>query len=166
VALGVTGMAWAADSAVPGDWNYGLDRALESIGIGAGGSTERFVEQISLTADEPTHPIESATAEGSTVQPDSTDGPSGFDRALTAATQHPRQDKDTVYLRRRAPEVLLYLNTTDHVDGAVVAAIARADSGRVQGGVAENRPEDTRPPGDEGKPENTGASEDRGIRFE
>ena len=40
--LGMTGVAWASDSAVPGDWNYGIDRALESMGIGAGGAEERI----------------------------------------------------------------------------------------------------------------------------
>ncbi|MGD2044435.1 MAG: hypothetical protein PVJ28_12355, partial [Acidimicrobiia bacterium] len=46
-----TGMAWAADGAVPGDWYYGLDRALESIGIGAGGAAERLQELEATTPD-------------------------------------------------------------------------------------------------------------------
>lgn len=41
---GVTGVAWASDSAAPGDWNYGIDRALEVIGIGDGGLLERGLE--------------------------------------------------------------------------------------------------------------------------
>ena len=41
---GMTGVAWASDSAVPGDWNYGIDLALETIGIGAGGAEERLAE--------------------------------------------------------------------------------------------------------------------------
>ena len=41
---GMTGLAWAADHAGPGDWLYGLDRALERIGIGAGGAAERLEE--------------------------------------------------------------------------------------------------------------------------
>lgn len=34
----------ASDSAVPGDPTYGLDRALEWVGIGAGGAAERLEE--------------------------------------------------------------------------------------------------------------------------
>jgi hypothetical protein len=42
VALG--GVALAADSAAPGDPMYPIDRALESLGIGAGGVEERIAE--------------------------------------------------------------------------------------------------------------------------
>lgn len=41
---GMTGAAWAADGAGPDDWYYGIDRALEAIGIGAGGAEERLLE--------------------------------------------------------------------------------------------------------------------------
>ena len=56
---GMTGVAWASDSAVPGDWNYGIDLALEAIGIGAGGAEERLAElgvlesQAALATDQP-----------------------------------------------------------------------------------------------------------------
>ena len=39
-----TGVALASDDAVPGDWDYGIDRALEVAGIGAGGEEERLHE--------------------------------------------------------------------------------------------------------------------------
>ncbi len=42
--LGFSGLALAADRAAPGDILYGLDRALEKIGIGAGGIDERLAE--------------------------------------------------------------------------------------------------------------------------
>lgn len=41
---GMTGVAVAADGARPGDALYGLDRALEAIGIGDGGPVERIEE--------------------------------------------------------------------------------------------------------------------------
>ena len=41
---GSTGVAVAADAAAPGDGLYGLDRALESIGVGEGGAGERLDE--------------------------------------------------------------------------------------------------------------------------
>jgi hypothetical protein len=163
--LGATGLAWAADGAEPGDWNYGLDRALESIGIGAGGSAERHAEEQSLAADQPAEPAETESPEGSVGQPDPPDGPTGLDRALTAVTQHPGESSNNAYLRRRAPEVLLYLNTTDHVDGAVVAAIARGDApGAKKAGPPEDngKPENAGPPEDNGKPENAGPPEDKG----
>jgi hypothetical protein len=160
--LGVTGMAWAADGAVPGDWNYGLDRALESIGIGAGGSAERHAEEQSLAADQPAAPAETGIPDGSVGQPNPPDRPTGLDRALTAVTQHPGESGNNAYLRRRAPEVLLYLNTTDHFDGAVVAVIARGDApGAEHAGPPEDKgkPEDAGPPEDKGKPEDAGPPE-------
>ena len=40
---GTSGLAIAADGAKPGDPLYGIDRAFEAIGIGAGEAEERFV---------------------------------------------------------------------------------------------------------------------------
>lgn len=45
---GMTGVAVAADGARPGDVLYGLDRALEAVGIGAGGAAERVAEARAL----------------------------------------------------------------------------------------------------------------------
>lgn len=45
---GMTGVAVAADSARPGDVLYGLDRALEAVGIGNGGAAERLAEARAL----------------------------------------------------------------------------------------------------------------------
>ncbi len=46
--LSTTGVAFAANSAVPGDALYGFDRALERIGLGAGGLHERLTEASTL----------------------------------------------------------------------------------------------------------------------
>ena len=46
-----SGVAVAADGAVPGDVLYGIDRALEKIGIGAGGAEERLEEARSLLSE-------------------------------------------------------------------------------------------------------------------
>ena len=49
--VGMTGVAVASDSAVPGDWNYGIDRALEAVGIGEGGAAERLQELAAIRKD-------------------------------------------------------------------------------------------------------------------
>jgi uncharacterized membrane protein YgcG len=46
-----SGVAVAANRAAPGDALYGIDRALEKIGIGAGGAQERLVEAKALLSD-------------------------------------------------------------------------------------------------------------------
>ena len=46
-----SGVAVAADGAVPGDVLYGIDRALEKIGIGAGAAEERLEEARRLLSE-------------------------------------------------------------------------------------------------------------------
>jgi hypothetical protein len=48
--IGTSSVAIAADGANPGDALYGLDRALERIGIGAGNADERILEADALAA--------------------------------------------------------------------------------------------------------------------
>jgi hypothetical protein len=47
---GTAGIAMAADGAVPGDALYGLDRALERVGIGSGSAEERLDEAVVMAA--------------------------------------------------------------------------------------------------------------------
>lgn len=61
--LGMSGIAVASDGAAPGDTLYGLDRALERVGIGLGGAEERLAEATVLVsqgraADALDHAIE------------------------------------------------------------------------------------------------------------
>lgn len=46
----MAGAALAADSAIPGDPLYGLDRAFEVVGIGAGSTSERLLEAAQMAA--------------------------------------------------------------------------------------------------------------------
>lgn len=48
VLAGMSGVAVAADGAHPGDLLYGLDRAMEAVGLGDGGPTERITEAQTL----------------------------------------------------------------------------------------------------------------------
>ena len=61
--VGMSGIAVASDGAAPGDALYGLDRALERVGIGVGGADERLAEATVLVgqgraADALDHAIE------------------------------------------------------------------------------------------------------------
>ncbi|MFQ5523064.1 MAG: hypothetical protein ACE5F5_05755 [Acidimicrobiia bacterium] len=46
--VGMTGVAVASDASVPGDPLYGIDRALEAVGLGNGGAVERLQEAKTL----------------------------------------------------------------------------------------------------------------------
>lgn len=61
--VGMSGIAVASDGAAPGDVLYGLDRALERVGVGVGGADERLAEATVLVgqgraADALDHAIE------------------------------------------------------------------------------------------------------------
>jgi len=47
---GTAGMALAANGAAPGDALYGLDRALEQVGVGSGSTDERLEEAVVMAA--------------------------------------------------------------------------------------------------------------------
>ena len=74
--ISVSGVAVAANGAAPGDALYGIDRALEKVGIGAGHAEERLEEARSLLSEgEATEALRHATevldedeSEGTDVQ--------------------------------------------------------------------------------------------------
>jgi len=51
VLVGITGVASASNSAAPGDFLYGIDRALERVGVNDGGFDERVAEARDLTGE-------------------------------------------------------------------------------------------------------------------
>lgn len=63
--LGTSAVAFAAHVSVPGDALYGLDRALEAVGIGDGSVDERLIEADTLTAEG--DGVEAITLLGETV---------------------------------------------------------------------------------------------------
>lgn len=70
---GMTGVAVASDHAAPGDALYGLDRALEAVGVGDGGAAERIAESQALfqsgrVADAIAHAAEAVEVSGGDVE--------------------------------------------------------------------------------------------------
>lgn len=66
------GIAFAANGAVPGDALYGLDLALEQVGVGAGSSQERLNEAVTIAAEGRSdealqHAIEALSRHGNEV---------------------------------------------------------------------------------------------------
>jgi len=134
--LGATGVAWASDTAVPGDWNYGIDRALEAIGIGAGGFTERVAEvqgQFPATGG-PGH-LEGTSAE---LPPNDLSrapfSPPGVALRGRADGAHARVDR-----------IHEYQDRADRVEGDVISDLAREE--------ASGRSEEADPPGKDTKPD-------------
>ena len=131
---GTSGLAVAADGAKPGDALYGIDRALEAVGIGAGAEQERFHEAEALVAGgEVSRGLEHAAA--ALDEDESNDD--GASQALLAAAARVADGgtAQSAATRDRITGLLAYLS--DHVgdiDGAHVAVLAR------QIGGPENRP--------------------------
>lgn len=137
---GMTGVAWAADHAAPGDFLYGIDRALEVVGIGAGGAEERLAELTSSAqppspqdlGDSPHDPLTEANTAGAH---NSTSIGSGTVPAGAAAIHD-------------------YLDSTAVTEGLSVAEIAKL--------VAARNLEDVGKPENAGKPESPSRSDSAG----
>ncbi|HAX81782.1 MAG TPA: hypothetical protein DCY40_04365 [Actinobacteria bacterium] len=120
---GLGGVAYAANGATPGDFLYGLDRALESVGIGNGGASERITEAIVLAQrGSPGHGLEHAAA----VVPDDT----GAGSALLAAAEGMDPAVSTE-VQDEVMALLTYLSdNVGNIDGQTVADFAHAIGGR------------------------------------
>jgi len=136
------GVAIAADGAAPGDALYGIDRALENVGIGAGGITERFDEVARLidtnrVADALNHASEvlaDLPQELEIAQSEIEDASDALGEAAKQISEV-RSDKeaytDTQVFRDHAAELVQFLSEQladdqEGVDGEAVAERARA----------------------------------------
>ncbi|MEN8235304.1 MAG: hypothetical protein ABFR89_10330 [Actinomycetota bacterium] len=121
----MSGMAVAADSAKPGDALYGIDRALESVGIGNGRAAERVAEVQALVdaGDLPRgllHAAEIVKPQGPDHSAASTALSEAAERMSTIGSE---QSTDT---HEQVAELLSYLaSNARSVDGRQVAQFAR-----------------------------------------
>jgi hypothetical protein len=130
---GMSGLAWAANGSVPGNALYGLDRALEHVGIGGGGTVERLAEVQGLieAGDIPgglSHAGElvAGEAEGSE------EGGASASEALQAAASRVAEAGSEVStnVHEHVAALLTYLSeNVGQVDGRQVATLARQIGG-------------------------------------
>jgi hypothetical protein len=130
-----TGIAVAANGAKPGDGLYGIDRALEAVGVGDGGGSERAGEIQALfeAGDLPrslTHAAEVIPEVAGDAGAEATQGAS---EALAAAADTVEASGGEVSegTRLAVAALLDYLSeNVGKVDGMVVADMARGIAGR------------------------------------
>ena len=159
MAVGMTGVAAAADSAAPGDPLYGLDRAMEKIGIGAGNAGERLEEADHLLTEGQTlQALEHATeaVEGDAAASAALD--IAIDRVETAANENSAVVLDKV------GALLTYMSENIGADNGVdgrdfgqgIAVIARGIAPANENGVEapgdrpaplQNQPDEGEQPG-------------------
>lgn len=149
---GGMGTAVAADGAAPGDLLYGVDRALEAVGIGNGGAAERL-QEVSRLVDkgEVAHGLEhAAELLASSARP--TQREAGASEALRSAANRVKatQSGESETTRAAVAELLTYLSENiGHVDGQHVADLTRSigHPGKGLGPVDVPNPLDGGPPG-------------------
>jgi hypothetical protein len=126
---GLGGVAYAANGATPGDFLYGLDRALEAVGVGNGGASERIAEAIVLVQQGATgHGLEHAAG----IVPDE----AGAGAAVLIAAEGVGFNV-TAEVQDEVMALLTYLSeNVGNIDGQTVAEFARAIHGN-QGGAPE-----------------------------
>jgi len=153
---GLTGVAFAADGAAPGDALYGLDRALERIGIGNGAAAERIAEAQALFQEGL---VSEAIAHAAGAIGESDDGNPGeaasdaADALLGAADAVTSTDEGKAdAVRASVAEMLTWMAAnasseeplTGSEFGEMVAGFAKGISGRANGeGNAGDQPEET-----------------------
>lgn len=115
--IGVSAVAFAAHVSIPGDALYGLDRALEAVGIGDGSVNERMVEADTLVADG--NDVEAITLLGETVYRETIKG----DAVAAGVAQHHLEEvaRDTTAngddARQKVEALTVYINQS--VDAGV-----------------------------------------------
>ena len=144
---GFSGVAFAANGAAPGDALYGVDRALESIGIGNGGTAERLAEVDALVQrGQDDTALQHAT--------DLVEGDAGAQAALLAAAERIGASDDVVAHEGVAALLSYLAANVGSVDGPTVSELARAINGdHVPGppeGVTPGPPEGVTPGPPEG----------------
>jgi hypothetical protein len=168
VVVGMTGVAVASDAAVPGDPLYGLDRALEVVGIGAGGISERISEAQVLTSSgqvaEAIDHVAEAIAASNEGEPDEDFSPEAANAAAAlreAATSVESNDEPQSSEVRDAVATMLgeiadFAESPDFDAaefGRMIAEMARSIGG--PGDVGADRPDTPGPDGSPGPPGDT-----------
>ncbi|MEE8405944.1 MAG: hypothetical protein V3S32_02215 [Acidimicrobiia bacterium] len=150
--VGMTGVAWAADSAVPGDWNYGIDRALESLGIGAGGAEERLQELAVVSEDGHVRGVRIASRSGGDVVAGSGDPVVGLEKAAASVDTPIRGSQSATDVGEAVSALLGYLANPDGVRPNIseLAQQFKQDLGSSE----SNRPEVN--PGEDHRPDHAG----------
>lgn len=124
IVASLAGVAVAADHSGPGDILYGLDRALEAVGIGSGGSAERLEEVKALVADGEVE--DGLSHAGETL--DSTPANEAARNAIADATTrvHEAPDSASTETTEKVASLLDYLaNNRQDLDPTEVVSRAR-----------------------------------------
>jgi len=130
----LSGVAYAANGAAPGDALYGLDRALEHVGIGNGGAAERLAEVGVLVQHG--HPDTALQHVADLVVDDP-----GAQAALLAAADRVGPFDDPAS-HQGVADLLTYLSANvGAVDGSAVAELA----GNIKGGHGDGPPAEVPP---------------------
>lgn len=133
---GMTGVAVASNGAAPGDDLYGIDRALEAVGLGDGGGSERIAESRALLAADQ---VSAAIAHAAVaVEESGTEGEPDVANTLRAAAQEVAGTDigDADEIRARVGEMLTWMAANAESDngltgrefGQTVAEFARGIS--------------------------------------
>jgi hypothetical protein len=158
--VGMTGVAWAADSAVPGDWNYGIDRALESLGLGAGGAEERLQELAVIREDGHVRGVNIASRSGGNPAAGSDDPVVGLEKAAATVDTTTRGSQRATDIGKAVSALLAYLANPEGVRPNISELAQQFKQAR--GSSGSNRPEVN--PGEDRRPDHAGKPASAGIR--
>jgi len=158
-AAGLAGTAAAANGAAPGDALYGVDRALEVVGIDNGGASERLAEAGKLAAEGN---VEGALHHAADALRGA--GDSSSSEALVAAADRivSSGNGNSAEVKARVSQMLMWMTTADVKGtdfGQTVSSYARGVGGSQDGGSTPGKSGDAATPNDQGNPGSAGKSD-------
>ena len=109
--LGSAGVAYAADSAAPGDFLYGIDRALERVGIGDGGVEERLEEASKLSSSGDSSAALDHLAES--IEETDSEASAALIEVAERLRANENGSDDAVELRSNLADLIEWMATTD-----------------------------------------------------
>lgn len=142
MAVGMTGAAFAANGAAPGDFLYGLDQAMEKVSVLDGGAAERAAEALAQASSNLPGALESAADAAEEA------GSEEAADALTAAAAAVLAEGGEASQETRTNVAALLVELAaqiggDGVVGGDIAALARGISGATVPAGDSNIPEET-----------------------
>lgn len=173
--IGLGGTAYAADGAIPGEALYGLDRALESVGLGVGGADERVDEAMALFETGNTKASLKHAVEAIIAIEDEEPGVGSDTEAVVLAAVAALESETARSARPDVMELLVYLNANVHRGvgddgrdfGQRVAELARGIGSRPDPGASNPTSDRPGPPGTnpgEGQASENQGSENQGSQ--
>ena len=158
--IGTTGLAFASDSSAPGDALYGIDRALERVGIGTGGVQERIAEAEKLALEgDPEAALEHVG--NAMTETDNEEAGEALLETAERLRSNPNGSENANLVRDELADMLEWMATTSETGSAFGQGVADRARDLGRGNDDPGPPDGVAPQGQGSNGEANGPPQDR-----